>query len=211
MFTEVATQFEDWPEDVKKVFDYDPEGAEALLDEAGNPRGADGIRFKTELMHFVRYDLNYDELVASYWNKIGVDVEIDVQEAATYGPRRNERDFEMINAEGASIWYPLPVMFRYVPAAPWNTSMSTIRFIQPSLKPAEPLPPSRSKNRIAGELNQYGIEKFWTIWGPGAPLYVAIQPWIKGLTMKGRWETVNIPAIFARLWIDSELKEAMGH
>ena len=38
--------FEEWPEATRKVFAYDPEGAEALLDEAGYPRGADGIRFK---------------------------------------------------------------------------------------------------------------------------------------------------------------------
>ena len=91
---EFATPFEEWPEDVKKVFDYDPEGAEALLDEAGYPRGADGIRFKTELMHLKAYDLNYVQLVASYWAKIGVDVEIQVTQGAEFGPRRSEGDFE---------------------------------------------------------------------------------------------------------------------
>ena len=35
--SEAVIQFEDWPEDVKKVFNYDPEGAEALLDEADIP------------------------------------------------------------------------------------------------------------------------------------------------------------------------------
>ncbi len=77
--SKAVIQFEDWPEDVKKVFNYDPEGAEALLDEAGYPRGADGIRFKTELMHLAT-DLNYAQLVASYWGKIGVEVEISVEE-----------------------------------------------------------------------------------------------------------------------------------
>ena len=42
-----STPFEEWPEEVKKVYTYDPEGGEALLDAAGYPRGADGIRFKT--------------------------------------------------------------------------------------------------------------------------------------------------------------------
>ena len=77
-FSSVVNQFEEWPEEVKKVFDYDPEGAEALLDEAGYKRGADGIRFKTEFLHAEAFDVNYLELVASYWNKIGVDVEIDL-------------------------------------------------------------------------------------------------------------------------------------
>ena len=41
------TPFADWPEEVKGYYTYDQEGAEALLDAAGYPRGADGIRFKT--------------------------------------------------------------------------------------------------------------------------------------------------------------------
>ena len=144
-FTCCITQFEDWPEDVKKVFNYDPEGAEALLDKAGYPRGADGIRFKTEMVHLERYDLNYVELVASYWGKIGVDVEIQVEPLAQMVSRRSERDFEMINAEAAGRWFPLVVQARYTPPVPWNSSMSTTRGIMPSLKPAEPLPPSRSR------------------------------------------------------------------
>ena len=35
--------FEEWPEEIKQYHRYDPEGAEKLLDEAGYPRGADGI------------------------------------------------------------------------------------------------------------------------------------------------------------------------
>ena len=71
-------QFEEWPEDVRKVFDYDPKGAEALLDEAGYPRGADGTRFTVEFMHLNRYSTSWPELVGSYWKKIGVDIEIEV-------------------------------------------------------------------------------------------------------------------------------------
>ena len=41
--------FEEWPEEVKKGYMYDPAGAEKLLDEAGYPRGADGIRFKDRI------------------------------------------------------------------------------------------------------------------------------------------------------------------
>ena len=52
---------------------------EALLDEAGYPRGADGIRFKTRLQILQgTQDLGYAEIAASYWAEIGVDVEIDV-------------------------------------------------------------------------------------------------------------------------------------
>ena len=121
-FADIITPFEEWSEDVKKVFDYDPEGAEALLDEAGYPRGADGIRFKTELVHLDRRDLNYVELAVSYWKKIGVDVEIDVQPVAEFVARRSDRDFEMMSSEAANRWFPLGLQARYTSTANHNTS-----------------------------------------------------------------------------------------
>ena len=72
------TPFEEWQEAVKSGYRYDPAGAEALLDEAGYPRGADGTRFKTVLNHLYRFPLGYSELAATYWAEIGVDVEINV-------------------------------------------------------------------------------------------------------------------------------------
>ena len=102
--TVAATPFDEWPADVKKAFEYDPAGAEALLDEAGYPRDAPmAIRFKTEFMHLARYDLNYTELLVSYWDAIGVEVEVDVAATGGLCSRREDRieTFEMINAEAA--------------------------------------------------------------------------------------------------------------
>ena len=76
----IATPFEEWPEEVKNGFTYDPDGAEALLDEAGYPRGANGIRFETVMSQLPDRDLTYMQLVASYWGKVGIDVEIIVEE-----------------------------------------------------------------------------------------------------------------------------------
>ena len=121
-FTCCLTQFEEWPEEVKKVFDYDPEGAEALLDEDGHRRGADGIRFKTALMWLDLRPLSYAELFASYWKRIGVDVEIQVEPLASFAARRSERDFEMISAEAAGRWFPMVLVQRFTPAASWNSS-----------------------------------------------------------------------------------------
>ena len=85
------TPFEEWPEEVKSGYMYDPKAAEALLDAAGYARGADGTRFKTVLNHPEKFSLGYSELAASYWADIGVDVEINVMDAATEPPERNFR------------------------------------------------------------------------------------------------------------------------
>ena len=210
VLTENITRFEEWPEDVKKVFDYDPENAEALLDEAGYPRGADGIRFKTELMHLARYDLNYSELLASYWNKIGIDVEIQVLPVAEFSPRRSERDFEMISAEGAGFWFPLGLASRYIPATPWNSSNVNDPVYAALYEAGVAATTKEEQDRIAGELDQYAIEKYWMIWGGRAPEYLAIQPWIIGYNAETSLGAGQYTTIFPRVWIDSELKEAMG-
>ncbi len=210
--SKAVIQFEDWPEDVKKVFNYDPEGAEALLDEAGYLRGADGIRFKTELMHLAT-DLNYAQLVASYWGKIGVEVEISVEEVpANWSARRKARDFEMMNTESAWWGDPLgPGTKRYTPGAHWNSSNVDDPFYTAKFEAAETAATLEEQYRLVRELNQYGIEKFWSIYTPGAPQYTAVQPWIIGFNGESWMGNGQILSIFTRLWIDQDLKKKMGY
>ena len=79
------TPFAEWPEEVKANYGYDPERAEKLLDEAGYPRGADGIRFKTPLYYsdFRGSDVEYTQASKDYWAQIGVDVEINMMDLTT--------------------------------------------------------------------------------------------------------------------------------
>ena len=79
--------FEEWPEDLKGYYTYDPEGAEELLDEAGYERDADGIRFKIGMNLAEGSDLSYDEIVVAYWKEIGIDVEIKLLDKASMSPQ----------------------------------------------------------------------------------------------------------------------------
>ena len=88
--------FEEWDEEVKQYYRYDPEAAEKLLDEAGYPRGADGARFKTTLNYGAWATLDYAEIAAAYWAEIGVDVEIDALSSAEYHERLWSRTGEGI-------------------------------------------------------------------------------------------------------------------
>ena len=207
-----VTQFEDWPEDVKKVFDYDPEGAEALLDDAGYPRDADGIRFQTSLAHVDSYDLNYVQLVASYWAKIGVDVEIEVYPPAEHGALVRARDYEMINSEAAGRTTGPPLSwwhYRYTPGSfdksnvddPWYTA---------KVEAAGKATTLEEYYRLVKELDQYAVEQFWQTWGGAAPQYVAFQPWLVGFNGEMALGRAQYNTVFTRLWIDQDLKEAMG-
>ena len=87
--------FDTWPAELKKFWSYNPAGAERLLDEAGYPRGADGVRFQTSIMtNGDRADVGYMELVAGYWKEIGVEAEIEALDNATNTGRRNALDYD---------------------------------------------------------------------------------------------------------------------
>ena len=59
------------------------------------------------------------------------------------------------------------------------------------------------------EMDMYAIEKHWIIWGPDTPLFHVTQPWIKGYNGEAGIGALKFP-IFARLWIDQDVKQEMG-
>ncbi|MDE0447915.1 MAG: ABC transporter substrate-binding protein [Spirochaetaceae bacterium] len=201
--------FEEWPEEVKKVFAYDPEGAEALLDEAGYPRGSDGIRFKTVLSHHYNRNLGYAELAAGFWRDIGVDVEIKIM--AT-GPEivaaRTDRDYKMTSTEAA--------MLSAYPARFWSGNIhNTANPQDPWYDSAyEALGTAESHaeyQAMVREMDMYGIEQFWHVWGGMAPQIVPVQPWVIGYNGELNLGSGQYWLQYSRMWIDSALKQEMGY
>ena len=201
-----ATPFDEWPADVKKVFEYDPAGAEALLDEAGYPRGADGVRFTTEFMHLARYDLNYTELLISYWDAIGVKVEADVQPLAEFVARRQDRNFELINAEGAGEGNPLIHVKRFIPSTSWNTANADDEWYNAKFAEAMAASTLEEHYTALGELDMYSIEQFWSVLGPGGSRFALAQPWVVGFNGEAGLGSAALSVVFSRLWFDSSLK-----
>ncbi len=86
--------------DLRKQYPFDVAKANALLDEAGVKRGADGKRFA---LKFVIYNSEYPEFVQvssamkSMWGAVGVDVDIESMETATLIKRVFEaHDFDVV-------------------------------------------------------------------------------------------------------------------
>ena len=208
--TAIATPFEEWPEEVKNGFMYDPDGAEALLDEAGYPRGADGIRFKTEMSQLPDRDLNYMQLAASYWSKIGIDVEITVEERSNWIAKRSERDFEMINTEMAASWRARDMHGRFKSTSNYNTSNVDDPAFDALFDAMLAATTIDEVNRLAGEMDQYALARFWQIYAVNSPVFSVTQPWIIGYNGESNLGNQQYETIFSRLWIDRELKEAMG-
>ena len=207
------TPFEEWPEEVKKGYMYDPAGAEALLDEAGYPRGADGTRFETVMNHFANFDLGYSELAATYWADIGVDVEINVLDGAAAGPTRSNRTWEglMYHTLGNNA-DPMAYVHQFVHSDS-ALDLHGIRYpeLDTLLDAAEATTSEEERQKLVKEVDMYTMENHWWMWGPKAGKYRAIQPWVVGFNGEVQLGFMGRLTILSRLWIDSELKEAMGH
>ena len=204
--------FEEWPEEIKERYTYDPEGAETLLDEAGYPRGADGIRFKTTLENLSEYfPLDYAELAAAYWADIGVHVQIKTVDVPRHISSINEHTFEGMVNMVAAIDYSVMWGLQFL--------QSTFKGNRPGFKDpaydamvdaASAATTIEEQIKLAKEADMYQIKNFTYVWGPKVPSFNAIQAWVKGYYGESDLGLPDRRSIFARLWIDQELKKEMG-
>ena len=205
--------FEEWPEEAKKGYMYDPEAAEKLLDEAGYQRGADGIRFKTShMIHPAGNSLDFTEIVASYWAEIGVDVEIDVAISAEWTERL--RTYEgIVSGISGTIYDPLMVVGWYhSDTHNMNRPRSEWPELDAMVEAAQAATTTEEMQRLIAEADMYAMENHWLGWTPKLPVWWLLQPWVIGYSGEAMYLAPNeANGILARLWIDSDLKEAMGH
>ena len=207
--------FEEWPEEIAQWYRFDPEAAEKLLDEAGLPRGADGVRFSTVYEHYEFFDLGYYQIAMDYLRQIGIDVEIQVIDRATHSQKGSQCSKNPFDC-------PYLGLRSKVLGAEYPTAVHAIR---EWLSPAEGR--HRDQNVIDAEFDEYFqnmmaattleeqqewarkadlriAEGIWVIRGPRAPLFNVGQPWLKGYNGEGDLGGFQRMPIFARLWIDKE-------
>ncbi len=205
------TPYEEWSDELKGYYAYDPEGAEALLDEAGYPRGADGIRFKTAYMHLPVAPLGLREFMAAYWLEIGIDVDIEALELAEWVARRNNKDFEVQHASTGFDLDPMGSAMNlfYSKGTSWTTVVDAQydAWYEAALA-ATTLEEQRD---LIKKMDMRSIEQAWFIWGPTAQSFNVAQPWVMGYNGEGIVGGSANRHVWKFLWIDGEMKQAMGH
>jgi peptide/nickel transport system substrate-binding protein len=222
--------YEQWPDETKWKYEYDPEAAEKLLDDAGFPRGSDGIRFKTTSTWIAGWGADMDAMLISrdYWKKIGVDVEIisqpDGDEAWTLQQALNY-DMHQCGCRLKTLDPLSTLRGRFHSTKAWGTTNklesvgnteSTYGVYDPIfdalVDEAELMTDRGGLNAKLAEMDLYYSDNVWALmWPPVVPGVMFNQPWIKGYTGEfGASEDSFTQAVnFA--WVDQELKKEMGH
>ena len=206
--------FETWPAEVQKTYSYDPEGAEKLLDEAGYPRGADGIRFKTNLYTSrASSDTGYRELAAGYWSKIGVEVEVnavDDPQMVNLGKGQTVEGFMDFTNIGAD-YGNLGQLTGIQTTGGWNPGGISDPVYDAKVDAVRAATSLEEQKRLVKEADMYAIQQKWFIWGSRTPQFNLNQPWVVGYSGETQLGSCGWGRVFTRLWIDQDLKKEMGY
>ncbi|MDE0024091.1 MAG: ABC transporter substrate-binding protein [Spirochaetaceae bacterium] len=196
--------YEQWTEELRNGYRYDPEAAESLLDEAGYARGADGVRFTVPLQWPAWDEIGeYQHMALDYWRAVGIQVEVN-----TIPGRRWVALLDAGRLHGLSPAVlgtssdPLRALQWQEPAHRWNRGRVDDPVYNEWVAKARAAVTLDERTEAVRQADYRLIEQHWYTWGPSAPSFNIVQPWVHGFngdTFLGNGQT---NAVFARLWID---------
>ncbi len=196
--------YEQWPADLQRAYGYDPAAAEALLDEAGYPRGADGVRFTVPLQWPAWDEIGeYQRMALEHWRAVGVRVEVNVvpgrRWVALLGAGRLHGLSPAVLGTSSD---PLGALQWQEPGHRWNRGQVDDPVYNEWLAKARAAVTLDERKEAVRQADYRLIGQHWYTWGPSAPSFNVAQPWVRGFsgdTFLGNGQT---NAVFARLWID---------
>ena len=205
------TPFSEWPEEIAQYYRYDPERAEQLLDEAGYPRGEDGIRFRTHYDVWEGRPLPFFDLQVAYWRDIGVEVEVRPHDGATLVPLIQSRAYQGMSGRELGTFTGNPLGSLHVIAytdATWNAPGIDDPKMNALLDAAAETTDLAEHQRLVKEADLHLIANHWYGWSHRLPQIFVFQPWIVGHSGELQLGSMERgPVMMARLWIDQELKD----
>jgi len=169
--------YEEWPEELKGYYAYDPEGAKKLLADAGYPDG-----FKTTLTVGTTNTSLYEALIA-YWDAINVEVFLEIMEPSAYNSYAMGGHTIMCPTAQGTITTDPPPRYTEVNCSyhPWGSYWNCNDPVYDELY-------RKSQNAVTleemaewdKEIDMYQIEKAWTVRMPRVSTFNIYQPYLHG-------------------------------
>ena len=199
---------EKMPASVKELFVYDPAKAKKLLAEAGLPNG---FSFKVQVTSASFEHMDLLPLVAGYLEKVGVKMEIQPMEypafLAAMTSKKHEAGYFMNNGHTNPT---TTIRKSFVTGQTWNPSMWSDPVYDKKMAEVYVTRDEAKRQQMLREMTVEILDKAPYIWLPTPYYFAAWWPWVQNYDGELRAGAVRPGPIYARIWIDQEMKKKMG-
>jgi ABC-type transport system substrate-binding protein len=209
--------YEDWPQELKDEYAYNPMAAKQLLAEAGYSDG-----FKTNVLATTDADIGLLKIVQSYFTDIGIDMEIRTMKTSDwlqYVEIEKKHDQLIYRPYGplGHTYAPLRAITRFQTNCSGNHLMVSDPVFDSYYPKALAAKTEGQLKQVIRDMNERVARQHYAV-SLLLPLqYSLCQPWLKGFhaQIHSIWMGVGGPSMLgfyaSRFWVDRTLKKSLGH
>lgn len=210
--------YEEWPQDLKDEYIYNPAAAKKLLVDAGYPHG-----FRTNITADKAGDLGLLQVVKSYFADVGIIMEVRPLEPTIWmsfvksGHNQDQLAQRTSGGQLGLSYEPIRHLNGLMTGYPHNYMMVHDTVFDSFYLKAMAATSIDNTKKIVKDANRYVARQHFAISLCQINTFNLYQPWLKGYTGQDcatSADTGGPQLLFfypARFWIDKELKKSMGH
>lgn len=207
-FGDYYQPLEEMPDSVQELFTYNPEKARRLLAQAGYK---DGFELEVQVCSCSPNNMDLVPLLDSYLEKVGVRMTIKPMEYASFLSAMTTRTHSPGYLMGSGHVNPTTTLRKsFVSGQTWNPSMYADPAFDAKMQEAYRTRNEEERIQIIREMTIEILDEAPYVWLPTGYTYTAWWPWVRNYGGELRAGAVRPGPIYARIWIDQDMKEEMG-
>lgn len=197
------------PASVQELFKYDPAKAKKLLAEAGH---AKGFTFKVQVCSCNPDHMDLLPLIAAYLEQVGVKMEIQTMEYGAFLSAMTSRTLSVGYMMNNGHTNPTTTIRKsFTTGQQWNPSGWSDPKYDTKMDEVYRTKDEATRIKMLREMTVEILDLAPYIWLPTPYVYTAWWPWVKNYAGELRAGSVRPGPIYARMWVDQEMKKKMGH